>query len=147
MSNQSAYFPGTATESLQPGVSLIRRVYIKAASLDRFGMGMLRLGLVIVLVWIGGLKFVSYEADGIVPLVANSPFMSFFYHYPAPEYREHMNKEGQVAPANQRWNGRSYRLARNPNRALPDMAPGLRSGQLSSHTHGPNDAFIPCDNT
>jgi uncharacterized membrane protein YkgB len=67
-------------------------------------MGMLRLGLVIVLVWIGGLKFANYEADSIVPLVANSPFMSFFYHYPAPEYRQHMNKEGEVVPANHQWN-------------------------------------------
>jgi uncharacterized membrane protein YkgB len=67
-------------------------------------MGMLRLGLFIVLVWIGGLKFASYEADGIVPLVANSPIMSFLYHHPAPEYRQHMNKEGQVVPANQQWN-------------------------------------------
>jgi uncharacterized membrane protein YkgB len=91
-------------ESLRSGVSRIRRLFIKAAHLDRFGMSMLRLGLVIVLVWIGGLKFASYEADGIVPLVANSPFMSFLYHFPAPEYRQHMNKEGQVVPANEQWN-------------------------------------------
>jgi len=50
------------------------------------------------------LKFATYEADSIVPLVANSPFMSFLYHYPAPEYREHMNKEGQAIPADQHWN-------------------------------------------
>jgi reactive chlorine resistance protein C len=104
MANHSAYFPGTATESLESGAPAIRRLYIKAASLDRFGMGMLRLGLVTVLLWIGGLKFISYEADSIVPLVANSPFMSFLYHHPAPEYREHMNKEGQAIPANQQWN-------------------------------------------
>lgn len=104
MSNQPAYFPGTATRLLRSDSSVIRRLCIKAASLDRFGMAMLRLGLVIVLVWIGGLKFASYEADGIVPLVANSPFMSFLYHHPAPEYREHANKEGQLVPANQEWN-------------------------------------------
>jgi hypothetical protein len=104
MANHSAYFPRTTTESLESGAPPIRRLYIKAASLDRFGMGMLRLGLVTVLVWIGGLKFISYEADSILPLVANSPFMSFLYHYPAPEYREHMNKEGQAIPANQHWN-------------------------------------------
>jgi reactive chlorine resistance protein C len=92
------------TESLQSRVSGIRRLSVKAASLDRFGMGMLRLGLVIVLVWIGSLKFASYEAEGIVPLVANSPFMSFLYHHPAPEYRQHMNKEGQVVAANRQWN-------------------------------------------
>src|ERR1700692_1137956 len=102
MSTESVYSPSDVTESLQPNASGMRRLSIKAASLDRFGMGMLRLGLVIVLVWIGGLKFASYEADGIVPLVANSPFMSFLYHHPAPEYRQHMNKEGQVIPANDR---------------------------------------------
>ena len=84
--------------------SAVRSVYERAAKLDRVGMGLLRLGLVIVLCWIGGLKFADYEADGIVPLVANSPLMSFFYHYPAPEYRHYMNREGEVIPAHQQWN-------------------------------------------
>jgi uncharacterized membrane protein YkgB len=66
-------------------------------------MGMLRLRLVVVLLWIGGLKFASYEADSIVPLVANSPVTSFRYHHPAPEYRSHMNKEGELKPANKQW--------------------------------------------
>ncbi len=79
------------------------RVFTLAAGLERFGMGLLRLGLVIVLLWIGGLKFASYEADSIVPLVSNSPLASFVYHHPAPEYRPHMNKEGEVKPANQEW--------------------------------------------
>jgi len=74
-----------------------------AAKLDRVAMGMLRAGLVIVLVWIGGLKFVDYEAEGIVPLVANSPVMSFLYHRPA-EYRTHMNKEGELNPEHRAWN-------------------------------------------
>ena len=73
-----------------------------AAKLDRVAMGMLRAGLVIVLVWIGGLKFVDYEAEGIVPLVANSPLMSFLYHRPA-EYRTHMNKEGELNPEHRAW--------------------------------------------
>jgi reactive chlorine resistance protein C len=73
-----------------------------AAKLDRVAMGMLRAGLVIVLVWIGGLKFVDYEAEGIVPLVANSPLMSFLYHRPA-EYRTHMNKEGDLNPEHRAW--------------------------------------------
>jgi reactive chlorine resistance protein C len=94
----------TAVGTYSAQEPLMRTIFEKAATLDRIGMGVLRVGLVVVLVWIGGLKFASYEADGIVPLVANSPFMSFLYHYPAPEYREHMNKEGQVVPANQQWN-------------------------------------------
>jgi reactive chlorine resistance protein C len=83
--------------------NLVRGIYSGAAKLDRIGMGLLRLGLVIVLLWIGGLKFAAYEADGIVPLVANSPFMSFFYHHPAPQYRAYMNKEGELNAAHRQW--------------------------------------------
>src|ERR1700751_3867948 len=84
--------------------SAVKRIYEQAAKLDRVGMGLLRLGLIIVLCWIGGLKFADYEADGIVPLVANRPLMSFFYHYPAPDYRQYMNKEGELIPAHRQWN-------------------------------------------
>lgn len=83
--------------------SIVLILYSKAAALDRIGMGLLRLGLVVVLVWIGALKFAQYEADSIVPLVANSPLMSFFYHHPAPEYRGYMNKEGELIPAHKQW--------------------------------------------
>jgi len=83
--------------------SVVLRLYSKAAALDRVGMGLLRLGLVLVLVWIGALKFAQYEADSIVPLVANSPLMSFFYHHTAPEYRGYMNKEGELIPAHKQW--------------------------------------------
>ncbi len=89
------------------------RLFTFAASFDRFGMGLLRVGLVIVLLWIGGLKFASYEADGIVPLIANSPAASFLYHHPAPEYRQHMNKEGEVKRANREWqqSNNTYRVS------------------------------------
>jgi uncharacterized membrane protein YkgB len=83
---------------------LTKRLYGGAASLDRLGMGLMRFALVLVLVWIGGLKFAKYEADSIVPLVANSPMMSFFYHHPTPEYRTHMNKEGELNVAHRQWN-------------------------------------------
>ena len=51
------------------------------------GFAMLRLGLVVALCWIGALKAANYEAQVIVPFVANSPLVSFFYHHPAAEYR------------------------------------------------------------
>lgn len=38
-----------------------------------------RYSLVLVIAWIGALKFTSYEAAGIEPLVANSPLMSWVY--------------------------------------------------------------------
>ncbi|MES2737048.1 MAG: DUF417 family protein [Verrucomicrobiota bacterium] len=74
-----------------------------AARSDRLGMTVTRLGLIIVLLWIGGLKVFKYEADGIVPFVANSPAMSFFYKHPAPEYKQYMNAEGQLNPVNRQW--------------------------------------------
>ena len=64
------------------------------SSLKSFGMKFIRVAILIVFVWIGGLKYFHYEADGIVPFVANSPFMSFFYAKGAPEYKEHKNAEG-----------------------------------------------------
>jgi uncharacterized membrane protein YkgB len=73
------------------------------ARLDRFGKKAVRFGIVVVFLWIGGLKFFTYEADGIVPFIANSPFMSFFYTHPA-EYKKYMNKEGELIAANHEWN-------------------------------------------
>lgn len=97
-----ALFQATAVE-IPPTEAGIEALYAKAARLNRLGMGLLRGGLVLVLVWIGSLKFAHYEADSIVPLVANSPLMSFFYHHPAPEYQRYMNKEGELNPAHRAW--------------------------------------------
>jgi len=72
------------------------------ANLDQFGKKAVRLGIVVVFLWIGGLKFFAYEADGIVPFVANSPFMSFFYNHPG-EYKTYINPEGVLKPVNHEW--------------------------------------------
>ena len=40
---------------------------------------MARIGLVVVLLWIGGLKFTAYEAEGIIVLVENSPLLYWVY--------------------------------------------------------------------
>lgn len=63
-----------------------------------------RLAIAIVMIWIGGLKAFHYEADGIVPFVANSPLMSFFYTKKAPEYKQYKNLEGQEISKNIAWN-------------------------------------------
>lgn len=89
--------------STETQMSVFTHILTVASRLDRVAMAMLRLGLVVVLVWIGGLKFASYEADSIVPLVANSPLTSFLYHRPAPEYRHYMNKEGELKLVNRAW--------------------------------------------
>lgn len=46
---------------------------------QRVGQFLLRYGLVLILGWIGAMKFTAYEAQGIQGLVATSPFMSWMY--------------------------------------------------------------------
>jgi uncharacterized membrane protein YkgB len=50
-----------------------------SAIVQAAGAYLLRYGLVLVLAWIGFMKFTAYEAAGIQPLVANSPLMSWVY--------------------------------------------------------------------
>jgi hypothetical protein len=60
----------------------LKKLLEVAARADRSGIAVTRIGLIVVLLWIGSLKAFRYEADGIVPFVANSPFMSYFYADP-----------------------------------------------------------------
>ncbi|GGH43449.1 membrane protein [Mangrovimonas yunxiaonensis] len=62
-----------------------------------------RFAIFTVMVWIGGLKAFQYEADGIVPFVANSPLMSFFYSKDAPEYKAYKNPEGKTVQKHIDW--------------------------------------------
>lgn len=73
------------------------------SNLKDYGIKFIRIAILVVFVWIGGLKFFHYEADGIVPFVANSPFMSFFYSKQAPEYKEYKNPEGAFVAKNRTW--------------------------------------------
>lgn len=74
----------------------------------------LRIAIFVVMVWIGGLKVFQYEADGIVPMVANSPFMSFFYKNAdkivdnkegekVRAYTMYKNAEGNTVEKNIEW--------------------------------------------
>jgi len=73
------------------------------ANSQRYFINFTRIAIFIVMAWIGGLKAFPYEAEGIIPFVANSPLMSFMLDRPAPEYNEHKNKEGQHVPKNIEW--------------------------------------------
>ena len=74
-----------------------------AASSQKLGINLIRVAILVIFVWIGGLKFWNYEAEGIVPFVANSPFMSFFYTKSAPEYKDYKLKEGEFNEAKHKW--------------------------------------------
>ena len=53
---------------------------VNISAIDTAGRILSRCGLVLVIGWIGALKFANYEAHQIQPLVANSPFMGWLYH-------------------------------------------------------------------
>ncbi|KEQ29017.1 membrane protein [Pedobacter antarcticus 4BY] len=76
---------------------------ITLAKIQSQFFNLMRMAIFIVMVWIGGLKAFQYEADGIVPFVANSPLMSFFYNGKPNEYKVHKNKEGEVVEDNIKW--------------------------------------------
>ena len=83
--------------------TLFNRFLNLAASAQKLGINLIRIAILIIFIWIGGLKFWNYEAEGIVPFVANSPFMSFFYTKTAPEYKEYKLKEGEKNDVKQMW--------------------------------------------
>ena len=53
----------------------------RARQLQKTGEWVLRYGLVLVIFWIGCLKFTAYEAQGIQALVAHSPLLSWAYRF------------------------------------------------------------------
>ncbi|SFN67072.1 Uncharacterized membrane protein YkgB [Chryseobacterium oleae] len=89
-------------------------LYTRLLRLDSYFLNFLRISIFIVMAWIGGLKAFQYEADGIVPFVANSPFMSFFYKNAGQkvineeqkrvsEYTLYKNPEGKTVKKNIDW--------------------------------------------
>ena len=50
--------------------NLLTAVLEAAASAQKLGINLIRVAILIIFVWIGGLKFWNYEAEGIVPFVA-----------------------------------------------------------------------------
>src|SRR5438876_1782239 len=50
-----------------------------SSQVEAVGRELARYGLVVVIAWVGLMKFTAYEAEGIRPFVANSPLMSWVY--------------------------------------------------------------------
>jgi reactive chlorine resistance protein C len=66
------------TNTIKSDIRISREV---GSSAQAVGQLLLRYGLVLVIGWIGLMKFTEYEAKGIQPLVANSPLMSWMYGF------------------------------------------------------------------
>ena len=67
--------------SASMGIVHARSAIERVVSIEDVGKAIVRWGLVVVLAWIGGMKFTAYEAMGIQPLVAHSPFISWMYDF------------------------------------------------------------------
>ena len=52
-----------------------------SSQVEAAGRELARHGLVVVVAWIGLMKFTTYEAEGIRPFVAHSPLMSWVYGF------------------------------------------------------------------
>jgi uncharacterized membrane protein YkgB len=52
---------------------------LQVSTIDTAASLLGRYGLVVVIGWIGALKFANFEAHQIQPLIANSPFMGWLY--------------------------------------------------------------------
>jgi uncharacterized membrane protein YkgB len=63
------------------GTMQARRGLERIVAIDDIGKAIVRWGVVIILGWIGGMKFTGYEAMGIQPLVAHSPLLSWMYDF------------------------------------------------------------------
>ena len=60
-------------------VAQIQTISTAKNAFEKLGAFLIRYGLVLVLGWIGAMKFTAYEAEGIKSLVETSPLMSWMY--------------------------------------------------------------------
>lgn len=59
----------------------VLRISTNGERLQGLGRFLLRYGLVLIVAWIGAMKFTAYEAAAIQPLVEASPLMSWVYKF------------------------------------------------------------------
>lgn len=78
------------------------------AGVESFGIDLIRIAIFIIFGWIGALKFCNYEAEGMVPLIANSPLMRFFYIKRVPEYKKYNLEEGEFNQAKHDWHVKNH---------------------------------------
>ena len=67
--------------SIAIGLVRVRTTVEWVVAIEEVGKQIVRWGLIVVLAWIGGMKFTAYEAMGIQPLVAHSPLVGWMYDF------------------------------------------------------------------
>ena len=67
--------------AISTGIVRLRTTVERVVAIKEAGKQIVRWGLIVVLAWIGGMKFTAYEAMGIQPLVAHSPLVGWMYDF------------------------------------------------------------------
>jgi uncharacterized membrane protein YkgB len=67
--------------SISIGMLRVRTPVESVVAVENVEKEIVRWGLVMVLAWIGGMKFTAYEAMGIQPLVAHSLIVGWMYDF------------------------------------------------------------------
>ena len=114
-----------------PGRRLDQVLAGLGARAEALGGHALRYGLVLVLLWIGGMKFTAYEAQGIRPFVENSP--PFAWTYPVFGVQGLSNILGDRDPG------------RTSDRRPPVAPPGVGRRQLARGRDVPGHPQLPRD--
>lgn len=68
-------------------------------AVQKGGEFLIRYGLVLVLAWIGAMKFTAYEAAGIQGLIATSPLMSWMYRFMSLQAASNLIGSAELAAA------------------------------------------------
>ncbi len=67
--------------SISIGIVRARTALERLVTIEDAGKAITRWGVVLILAWIGAMKFTGYEAMGIRPLVSHSPLLSWMYDF------------------------------------------------------------------
>jgi reactive chlorine resistance protein C len=66
-------------------LAIRERTIVAGRQIQALGELGFRYGLVLILLWIGGMKFSAFEAAGIQPLVGSSPLLRWMYALLSPQ--------------------------------------------------------------
>jgi reactive chlorine resistance protein C len=67
--------------SISIGIVRLRTTVERVVAIEEVRNRIVGWGLIVVLAWIGGMKFTAYEAMGIQPLVAHSPLVGWMHDF------------------------------------------------------------------
>jgi uncharacterized membrane protein YkgB len=88
--------------SLSIGIVNAQNAVERVVPLEDVGKQIVNWGLVVVLAWIGAMKFTAYEAMGIQPLVAHSPLVGWMYGLVREYHNDHCIHAGRMGRLSRR---------------------------------------------